>query len=105
MAEQGFGGSSIHETVCLCHPHLVLKSEGIPKELLLLCFHCNPKAGSNSRESKGKQAKSKASFFRVLLCGLPPEDVCKRYKVSRLTSNNPINKIPRQCLSAWVLSD
>ena len=39
MAEQEFGGCSVHETLCLSPPYLVLKSEGIQEELLVLGLH------------------------------------------------------------------
>ena len=58
--DRGFGGCIVHKIVCFTHRYLVLKSEAIPRELLVLSLHWNPKAASNTRESKGKQAKPKS---------------------------------------------
>ena len=37
--DQGFGGCIVYNTVCFSHPYLVLKSEAIPRELLVLSLH------------------------------------------------------------------
>lgn len=55
-------------------------------------------------QSEGKQAKESASFFIVLLCGLPPEGMT-RFRVGLLATNNsdletskdPIKKILYWC--------
>lgn len=72
-------GHSVHRAGCLNHPNIAQRCGGF----LVFTLHWNPKeTGQESAKgccsnrvdglasgSKGKQAKSKVSFFRVLLCG------------------------------------
>lgn len=92
--------------MCFRSLDLVLDSSGIPRELLVLSlvesgrrrFYTSKGMPQNmknafARQSKDKQAKTKASFSHILLYGLLTESVVL-FKVDHPTSDDPIKKIP-----------
>lgn len=103
MEGQDSSSWSVHETGCLCRPHLVVNPQRMPRELLVFSRCCTPEAvdsnsskgtklmRSLSRESEGRQ--------KAKLPSHPPfymdfhQKVWPRVRVSLPTSNKTIKKI------------